>query len=595
MYIKIYKLRKFLGLMTTLLCINLPLFAQAKDDKIVSIDQMDRSWFTVLSGSPSSSPLQTAYGFVLIEDNKFLANYSRNGQRLWQTNTGARITNVSVSDTEFIAVTNQKNQIQLLNPSGLLLWKKNLDFAPYSSPLFGYDGRIFIRGKNQINCYGINGLLKWTIQTDAQNSLHPQQLNDGSFIIFLEKTHDGKTCALRISPFGGILEEIVFQGKVVNSFYSENGIILVFSGGETGMCSIKTDGGKESGLIYSKWINKNLACNEYSQCKKISSKKYAIFTPGKNLSIIYSENGQIEKSFSIPEISNSQYLFFEQVDDKLIIAQNDICVIYNTSGKIVKVFRMPSKSGKYNWEYSCFINSGYLTFLSRDWTVNSFKLISTSKEKESPTFAYYQSRNLKSGYNTFLSSLSYKPEKNKFNSEVLNSAMKGNYGQSEIQLSDTINAVINSYYETKTTQGQNHQIIEPVIPDYNFSDMESALSFIPVFQSHYFQQKLALLLSIENDKTMIIKILKTIQQCGYDPGGELLTQIEILVKRTNPRDQAVLQEASKAVYEICRFMGRPALLSKGKEILMGMFYPQYDEATKKAARQAMQKLAELNM
>lgn len=593
MYNKIYKLTIFISIFFTILS-DLYAASTASSESITKVDEMDRSWFNVLSGSPSSAPLNTNYGFLIVEDSKFLSSYSRSGQRLWQTNTKAKIKDISISETEFIAVTNQNNQLQLINPSGLVLWTKSLGFTSLSAPFFGFDGRTFVRGINQLSCFGINGIQKWTIKTDNQNSLEPKLLNDGSIILFLEKTHDGKTCALRISPFGNVLEEIVFQGKVVNAFTCDSGIILVFSSGEIGMASIKADSSKETGLIYSKWINKNVKCTEFSSCRKLQATKYAIFTPG-YLVVINTDKGQIEKYFNIPEITDNNYLFFESIDDKFVIAQNSSCTVYNLSGKKIKHIQMPSKSGKYKWEFSFFMNSGYLTFLSKDWTINSFKIISTSKEKESPTFSYYQSKKLISGYKSYITNLDYKPEKRTFGAESFNALKSGNYGIKEIDISNIVNTVINSYYESKTTASMNRDTFELISVQYNLADMENILNLIPLLQSHYFQQKIAYLLSVEDDKTMILKLLKTVNECGYDPGGEILFQIELLVKRTNPKDQVILQSCADAVYEICRFMGRPALLSKGKEILGGLFYPQYDESTKKAARSAMQKLAELNM
>lgn len=593
MYNKIYKLIIFISIFFTVFS-NIYAASTASSESITKVDEMDRSWFNVLSGSPSSAPLNTNYGFLIVEDSKFLSSYSRSGQRLWQTNTKAKIKDISISETEFIAVTNQNNQLQLINPSGLVLWTKSLGFTSLSAPFFGFDGRTFVRGINQLSCFGINGIQKWTIKTDNQNSLEPKLLNDGSIILFLEKTHDGKTCALRISPFGNVLEEIVFQGKVVNAFTCDSGIILVFSSGEIGMASIKADSSKETGLIYSKWINKDVKCTEYSSCRKLSATKYAIFTPG-YLVVINTDKGQIEKYFNIPEITDNNYLFFETIDDKFVIAQNSSCTVYNLSGKKIKHIQMPSKSGKYKWEFSFFMNSGYLTFLSKDWTINSFKIISTSKEKESPTFSYYQSKKLISGYKSYITNLDYKPEKRTFGAESFNALKSGNYGIKEIDISNIVNTVINSYYESKTTSSVNRDTFELISVQYNLADMENILNLMPLLQSHYFQQKIAYLLSVEDDKTMILKLLKTVKEFGYDPGGEILSQIELLVKRTNPKDQAILQSCADAVYEICRFMGRPALLSKGKEILGGLFYPQYDESTKKAARSAMQKLAELNM
>ena len=41
----------------------------------IKIDSLDRSWFAVLTGSPSGTPVQTDYGFLEVQEDKFLACY----------------------------------------------------------------------------------------------------------------------------------------------------------------------------------------------------------------------------------------------------------------------------------------------------------------------------------------------------------------------------------------------------------------------------------------------------------------------------------------------------------------------------------------
>ena len=93
MYNKIYKLIIFISIFFTVFS-NIYAASTASSESITKVDEMDRSWFNVLSGSPSSAPLNTNYGFLIVEDSKFLSSYSRSGQRLWQTNTKAKIKDI---------------------------------------------------------------------------------------------------------------------------------------------------------------------------------------------------------------------------------------------------------------------------------------------------------------------------------------------------------------------------------------------------------------------------------------------------------------------------------------------------------------------
>ena len=70
-------------------------------------------------------------------------------------------------------------------------------------------------------------------------------LNDGSLLHIQKKEISGKSTALRISPFGKILEEIVFTGIISCAVESSEGIILGFTTGSIAMCSV-IDGSAET-------------------------------------------------------------------------------------------------------------------------------------------------------------------------------------------------------------------------------------------------------------------------------------------------------------------------------------------------------------
>ena len=63
----------------------------------------------------------------------------------------------------------------------------------------------------------------------------------------------------------------------------------------------------------------------------------------------------------------------------------------------------------------------------------------------------------------------------------------------------------------------------------------------------------------------------------------------------NGNDTSDLIFVCDSVYEICRFMGRPALYSKGMEILTQLLYPQYDSKVREYARNTLTKIARLKI
>ncbi|MGN0740120.1 MAG: PQQ-binding-like beta-propeller repeat protein [Treponema sp.] len=570
----------------------------------VKIDSLDRSWFAVLTGSPSGSPFQTDYGFLEVQEDRFLACYLKNGQLLWNTNIQSKIKFLTVTESGFIYVITEKNQLFLLNPSGLVLWKNDLPFVPQSKPLVCFDGRVFIQGKNNLACYGIGGSLKWNLATENQNSLQMQNLNDGSVLLFLEKLSAGKTCALRVSPFGAVLEEIVFQGIVAESFGTDYGTVLVFKNGGIGMCAVNENAGTETQdksqdsssdflPVFSKWADSTLRFTENVSVKKIDERLWFLFSSGK-AAVVNVQTGICRKTFDVSEIDGKNILVMESVDDKIILADSRNCVIYNLSGNKIRQLVLPEKNGKYKWNYVFFINTGFLTFLSEDWIINSFKITSTSRTNEKP-FSKDSSSKKKSGKNYFITARDFRPSSSAFSNEIYMMMKNGNYGQKERKIANDIFTVLDFYIQDKRSSEINKDTFNLLKTEYSVVDMENVIRIIPLFESGIFQQEYARLLSAETDKTLVIKILDGIRQCAYDPDGELLLQIELLVKRTNPREKAVLQKASEAVCEICRFMGKPAFISQGKKILSNLFYPQYDESTKKTVRTCLQKLADLDM
>ena len=63
------------------------------------------------------------------------------------------------------------------------------------------------------------------------------ELEDGSVLCLLNTIVDGCSTAVRVSPFGEILEEITFTSVVAGVKQSKFGTILIFTDGSLGICS----------------------------------------------------------------------------------------------------------------------------------------------------------------------------------------------------------------------------------------------------------------------------------------------------------------------------------------------------------------------
>ena len=222
MYIKRYKLRKILVSLAFFFACLTSISAQDSDIKSIKLDELDRSAVFVTGGYPTDVPHKTSYGFICVQDSKFISCTSKSGQNLWLTNLKDKIKFYTVTKNDFTYVITQKNQLSLLNPSGLTLWTSNLDFIPTGAPLQGFEDRVYITGENTVACWSIGSEKKWKISTEKQGILKPRVLNDASLLVFMAETVGAKTKALRISPYGAVIEEIVFQGTGLNSFSTED-------------------------------------------------------------------------------------------------------------------------------------------------------------------------------------------------------------------------------------------------------------------------------------------------------------------------------------------------------------------------------------
>ncbi|MBR1613842.1 MAG: hypothetical protein IJ673_00015, partial [Treponema sp.] len=81
-----------------------------------------------------------------------------------------------------------------------------------------------------------------------------------------------------------------------------------------------------------------------------------------------------------------------------------------------------------------------------------------------------------------------------------------------------------------------------------------------------------------------------------DPDGDILTSYQIILRKPAVKsNDALLMNICDATYEICRYMGRPALNKHGKEILSQLYSSVYGKNVRDYARKTFERFAELNM
>ena len=114
-------------------------------------------------------------------------------------------------------------------------------------------------------------------------------------------------------------------------------------------------------------------------------------------------------------------------------------------------------------------------------------------------------------------------------------------------------------------------------------------------ESILFNRSLSAIISNENDSSILMAALQAASNISYDPDNLLLDSIQKLTYKKVAHNQRIDQHLCNAVYEICRFMGKPAIFSKGREILSYLLNNSSDARTKAIASITMEKIIALQM
>ncbi len=581
-------------------------------DKIrLSFD--NASWTSVMSGKAVQEPQMTSYGFVVLTDGKLLSAYSENGKHLWDYPVFSKKTSfISVLSSDFILLVNENSFLSLINPSGKLLWSQNLGFPVIAKPEKGRDSRIFVQGKKQIACLGVNGVLKWKINTPPLKNMGIKSLEDGSLIAFLEGPSDEKSKGLRFTPFGEIIETISFAGPVSDAIESENGILLSFLCGGLGLVGV------EKNAVVTKWaFPSDDSCfreclpEKGSAFVQTSDSEAALIlcNSAKNIKLIFfdSKKGQVKNIFHVPDISFDRLTCYSKTygQEGVFLSDDKNALITNEKGKTSYQVILPARNARANgWNHIFYTSENHLVLAGTSWVLNGFRTqmnVTSSKSKnQKKTNAQ---KNQVWSYQNYLkieeikSILSYSPSipKGMTSQERIKKITQGNYGSEEIEYASSIIALCEKYIEGKTTSFSGSRPFEQNIFENDPEAFESILLQLPLLGTDDYPRLLSRLVKAENNSQILTLIIKACGLCSYDPEALMLDAIKGKLVSIPARSESLLVNVSRSVYEICRFMGRPALYNYGMEIQKLLLSSQYPSAVREEARNNLSNIARMKM
>ncbi len=568
-----------------LLFLSFPLFA----GEGIELNNLNSSWGRVLPGKLICEPQTTSYGFSVITDAHSLMAFNSNGSLVFDKPLQrASSAFFGVLENDFFAVvTAGSKRLSLINPDGRELWNVQTDFKIIDKPFSGRDGRFFVRGQETLCCYALNGVRKWQIPTPLQSSMAIQEVADGSLIVFLQKLLDGKTQALRITPFGEIVEQITFAGQVVNALTVPQGVLLVFTDGTSGLFEIKNNKAEHKWLFKKELVQKTnndffILSQDKSEVVYVNIK--ASFVEIDNINL---EDGSVKDSFIIDEGIVPQYGWFNT--SGVFIADSQKACFYNNYGRYLWSGTLPDKKSKISVYYTSFTTDNCFLLFCSDWSIHAFRTAQSIQNN-----ATNQIKKNYSSFYTIDTTLMELPLPLPINAGLLDSRRNailknGNYDGNEILYASELLSFCQAYKDALSTTNFGTRIEKSVFQT-DAAGMEKVLSQLGLFYTDTFNDYIAYFLKHENEKALLHSLLTGIADNGYDPDGKIIEGLEYLAHNTSEKDETILKDICNAVYSVCITMGSSAIDPKGRDSLSVLMYPKYTSIIRDYARNTLKKL-----
>lgn len=574
-YKKSYILRSFIIIFLFLFTKN-NLFSSTENENLsknkISLSDFP-SWYTVLGGQAVAKPVKTSYGFAVVSDGRILSACSEQGDILWQKGLKQKSSPYFISGySDTLYLVSQNGTLMMFNPTGMILWEHKLTEYPVENLILGNDGRLFVRGLNTLTCFSMTGKMKWIKDVGQNTNVPITKFSDGSLLVILKKEIDGCSTALRISPYGKILEEITFTGKVTCAVNSDSGILVGFSNGEVGYISLVEDKAKTSWSISPQTFENSTGAYPI----KVFSYKNSFYVCFSNKKISCVQLGKISWSIITDvNLTQIQDFYSDNLTSYFISGTSTFCI--SRKGVLQKIYTYKHGDSTYPF----FLEPGFLVFSTPDWCINAYRIVQ-STEKYKGKALIPQSYNDKD----------YKIQNNYKLDECISLLLKDDTSEYERDilkiLSYEIQDMLNYYYVPKEKQLKLRST-------KGLLNTMKALEICGNTGLGCYTSLLSLIIEEERDFSVVTAAVKSAGKLCYDD-GKIISAMERLSRKTEFKNDVLLQkEFCNTLYEICRFMGKPVLLKKGKDLLVYLLTGTTNEEIKSFTRETMEKIIALQM
>ncbi len=533
-------------------------------------------WQSVMGGDVVAPPKRTTYGFIALSEGRIMNASTENGTIIWRRNIkGLPSEFFSVTQENFVYITTDKaKKLSLYNPDGSFLWEVELESPAIQDPLPGRDGRVFILEENAISCYGAKGIKKWRTEVPQSGGLPLVEMNDGSLLYVLDFSKNNASVAIRYSPYGEKLEDVQFIDTITTLEEYSNGVILGFQNGLVGSCAVIDNVTETTGSVshsVSGGIPRNIVIGQ-DGFSVLFSNGYVAEYSIKDQTLLWNE--KLPSAFTQIGISVSF------IDGIYVFASSEYVAAYHSTTSNI--------GGLLAWErhikpvsksfFPVVTNSAYLVLSHSNWVISGYNLLG-----EDVTFTGVEA-------DVTRSNVSYKGFRSKSGQRgtslpiIAETLQNGEYGVQEAEYRRTIDMHIGEYREEYFNFSNNANIAEKA----------QVYLVASLFDTSQYTYVVPLLLNNEKDTYFIQLAFEVASNIAYDPNEVMLKAIENYYNKNKSRlNVNAAFSLCDAVYEICRYMGRPALTKRGKQILSEIMITNSNATVQQKVSETLYKFIEL--
>ena len=550
----------------------------AASAKSVNLARMRMNWATALPGKIIGQPLKNGSSYVAVHDGGGIIAFTEDGKILWQQNFDEPLSPfLSIGASGMIYAISKSNKIFLLRSDGSTVWSADAGFEIIGAAMPGRDGRVYIRGKENVACYGNKGTRRWKEEIRGQDtSIGLTELNEGTLLIF-EQRSDG-TVARTITPFGEKTSAFLMNGKVIDARTVQEGSLISFSDGKV-ILATETDG-----KLYFDWTIK--AGPSPLIVTHGHTPGTASILSGNSSMLIQTETGKVLATY--PSVSSSGIISSGKTRQGLFFANQTSALCYSDSGEEEWSVTLNPKK-KISTLFAT--DSGYLVLCTNSWTVEAYRIkqIPTPQDySPPPSFksGTYSAMYAKTG--AVSTNLHGRAISEDSVLSMKKSFFEGDFGKSEkdwMAVLDAEMTTIDKHWSLTISQTQTETLFFQKNLDY----AKEIINLASSTENTAFHEAITVMLRKNTDTRKLEWLVQAAGNMAMDEDFLMLAEMVKIAQKYNKNDTLLLLICD-STYEICSYMGRDAFISQGNEVLSTMLGSKYSQQVRSYARATMEKL-----